>query len=54
MLTHFDQMMADWAEHGNPFYAGLHSDALSLLPYAVIIVLLYIVAREKKADRPQA
>ncbi|KKO64974.1 OPT oligopeptide transporter protein [Janthinobacterium sp. KBS0711] len=54
VLTHFDQMMADWAEHGNPFYAGLHSDALSLLPYAVIIVLLYIVAREKKADRPQA
>jgi hypothetical protein len=54
VLTHFDQMMADWAEHGNPFYAGLHSDALSLLPYAAIIVLLYIVAREKKADRPQA
>jgi putative OPT family oligopeptide transporter len=54
VLTHFDQMMADWAEHGNPFYAGLHSDALSLLPYAIIIVLLYIVAREKKADRALA
>lgn len=48
VLTHFDQMMADWAEHGNPFYAGSSSDALSLLPYAVMIVLLYVVAREKK------
>src|SRR5450830_673634 len=54
VLTHFDQMMNDWAEHGNPFYAGLHSDALSLLPYAAIIVLLYFVSREKKVDSPQA
>lgn len=54
VLTHFDQMMADWAAHGNPFYAGTSSDALSLLPYAVIIVLLYVVAREKKkADESQ-
>jgi len=48
VLTHFDQMMNNWAEHGNPFYAGLNADALSLLPYAAIIILLYVVAREKK------
>src|SRR5450830_609472 len=54
VLTHFDQMMNDWAENGNPFYAGLHSEALSLLPYAAIIVLLYVLSREKKADSPQA
>jgi hypothetical protein len=37
-----------------PAVRGPALDALSLLPYAAIIVLLYFVAREKKADGPQA
>lgn len=51
ILTNFDQAMTHWAETGNPFYAGLSADALSMLPYAVIVVLLYRVAREKSAAR---
>ena len=49
VLTNFDQAMTNWAEHGNPFFAGVSADALSMLPYALIVFLLYWVAREKKA-----
>jgi hypothetical protein len=48
VLTNFDQAMSNWAEHGNPFSAGPLADALSLLPYALLVLLLYWVAREKK------
>ncbi len=48
VLTHFDQAIDAWATQNNPFYAGVSADALSMLPYAVLIVLLYWVAREKK------
>jgi len=47
VLTNFDQTMNNWAEHGNPFFAGPQADALSLLPYALLAGLLYWVAREK-------
>jgi hypothetical protein len=40
--------MSNWAEHSNPFYQGINSDALTLLPYALIGFLLYWFAREKK------
>ncbi|NVD97561.1 OPT family oligopeptide transporter [Massilia sp. BJB1822] len=48
VLTNFDAMMGNWAEHSNPFYSGASADALSLLPYAFIMGLLLWVAREKK------
>lgn len=48
ILTNFDQAMSNWAEHSNPFYQGINSDALTLLPYALIAFLLYWFAREKK------
>jgi putative OPT family oligopeptide transporter len=49
ILTNFDQAIGEWAEKNNPFFEGASSDALSLLPYAVIVLLLYWVGREKKA-----
>jgi putative OPT family oligopeptide transporter len=48
ILTNFDAAMSNWAEHSNPFYQGVNSDALTLLPYALIAFLLYWFAREKK------
>ena len=47
VLTGFDNAMAKWAEAMNPFFAGEQADLLSILPYAGICVLLYLVAREK-------
>jgi uncharacterized oligopeptide transporter (OPT) family protein len=47
VLTDFDNMMAKWAEAANPFFAGVDADALSILPYAALILLLYWIGREK-------
>ncbi|MBW8881310.1 MAG: oligopeptide transporter, OPT family, partial [Asticcacaulis sp.] len=47
VLTDFDTAMGRWAEAANPFFAGASADALSVLPYAVIVALLYWIAREK-------
>ena len=46
VLTGFDNAMSKWAEAANPFFAGVDSDVLSLIPYAAICVLLYWVGRE--------
>jgi len=48
VMTDFDTMVTNWAEHSNPFYSGASADALSLLPYTVLMALLLWVAREKK------
>ncbi len=47
VLTDFDSAMAKWAGAYNPFFAGASANVLSMLPYAVIVGLLYWVAREK-------
>jgi ABC-type uncharacterized transport system permease subunit len=47
VMTDFDNAMNKWAETMNPFFAGANSDLLSLIPYAVICVLLYVVGRER-------
>ncbi|MBV8664945.1 MAG: oligopeptide transporter, OPT family [Burkholderiaceae bacterium] len=48
ILTNFDQAVGAWAEKSNPFFAGASADALSLLPYAVIVLLLYWVGLDQK------
>lgn len=48
ILTDFDKKLGDWASAHNPFFAGANADALSLLPYALIVIALYWIAREKK------
>ncbi|HTD03385.1 OPT family oligopeptide transporter [Undibacterium sp.] len=48
ILTHFDKTIGEWSTKYNPFFEGASSDGLSLIPYAVIILALYWVAREKK------
>ena len=50
VLTHFDDMATQWATHHNPFFEGKSADLLTMLPYAVIVVLLYWVGREKAAN----
>lgn len=47
VLTDFDAAAARWAEIYNPFFAGDSANVLSMLPYAVIVGLLFWVAREK-------
>ena len=47
----YDQL-GKWAEKNNPFYTPLNAgqispDLLSLIPFAVLLVLLYLTGREK-------
>jgi hypothetical protein len=35
-----------WSEANNPFFHGDWSDILSLLPFLVLVVILYLVGRE--------
>jgi len=46
-LDRFDAALTDWSTAHNPFFEGPHSDALSLLPFLVICVMLYFVGRDK-------
>ena len=55
VLTGFDKVIGDWATAHNPFFAGDSSDLLSLLPYAVLVILLFLSGRERRnTDLPAA
>ena len=42
-----DAALATWASAHNPFFEGPQSDALSLIPFALLCAFLYFVGREK-------
>jgi putative OPT family oligopeptide transporter len=44
-FTGFNQRMAAWGAN-NPFNAGAASDALALIPFLILVTLLYAVGRE--------
>ena len=43
----FDTWFNDWSTRSNAFFNGPYSDALSMLPFIVLVVLLYLAARGK-------
>jgi uncharacterized oligopeptide transporter (OPT) family protein len=47
LFDQLDAALATWANDHNPFYAGPNADALALIPFAVLTILLYLVGREK-------
>ncbi|GGW98631.1 OPT family oligopeptide transporter [Undibacterium macrobrachii] len=47
IMTDFDKKIGDWASSNNPFFNGPYADALSLIPFGLIALVLYIVGREK-------
>jgi putative OPT family oligopeptide transporter len=51
ILTDFDKTLNDWATAHNPFFEGASADGLSLLPYALIVLGLYWIGREKAAQK---
>ncbi|MBL9172691.1 MAG: oligopeptide transporter, OPT family [Verrucomicrobiales bacterium] len=40
-----DRAITQWAEKSNPFLAGPYANLLSLLPFAAILILLWLAAR---------
>lgn len=54
VLSDFDTVITDWSTAHNPFFEGSHADLLSLLPYALLIVVLYWAGREVVRTLPNA
>lgn len=50
LLSGFDRTVGNWAAQYNPFFAGNYADLLSLLPYGVLLVLLYRVGRRDQQN----
>jgi len=44
-LAKFNDMLDNWAK-SNPFNSGPSADLLSLIPFAVLVTLLYLTGRE--------
>ncbi len=46
VLSDFDTFITDWSTAHNPFFEGANADLLSVLPYALLVVVLYWAGRE--------
>jgi putative OPT family oligopeptide transporter len=47
VLGPVDNALNDWSTAHNPFFDGPYSDALSLIPFTLLALLLYFVGKEK-------
>jgi len=45
-LADLQESTREWAGEFNPFYSGANADILSLIPFAILALLLYLVGRE--------
>ncbi|MGD9841327.1 MAG: OPT family oligopeptide transporter [Steroidobacteraceae bacterium] len=41
-----DAKLSAWAQSSNPFYSGAHADALALIPFAILTLILLWAGRE--------
>jgi uncharacterized oligopeptide transporter (OPT) family protein len=46
VLTGTTQKVTTWAEQHNPFFQGGYADLLSLLPFGVLVLILYLTGRD--------
>jgi putative OPT family oligopeptide transporter len=46
VFTDQNQRITDWAEHKNPFYTGDPANLYALIPFLVLMVILYLTGRE--------
>ena len=47
-------LIEHWSRDNNPFFNGPWADLLSLIPFAILMILLYLVGREKLLASRQA
>ena len=45
-LINLNKSIEDWANNKNPLFGGENSNLLSMIPFLVLMVLLYLVGRE--------
>ena len=46
IMGDFTERITNWSTLNNPFFAGPRSDLLSMIPFVLLVVLLYLVSRE--------
>ncbi|HEX6901904.1 MAG TPA: oligopeptide transporter, OPT family [Thermoanaerobaculia bacterium] len=46
VLTDFNESVTQLMDRVNPFFSGPYADALALIPFAVLVVVLYLTGRE--------
>ena len=46
IMGDFTERITTWSTLNNPFFAGPRADLLSMIPFVLLIVLLYLVGRE--------
>jgi uncharacterized oligopeptide transporter (OPT) family protein len=51
VLGGFTTRVTDWSTAHNPFFGGPDADALSLIPFGLLVVLLYLVSRDRVFGR---
>ena len=42
VLERVDSLLSDWSAAHNPFFSGANSDLLSLIPFAILTLLLLV------------
>jgi len=45
-LANFNKAVEDWSTNHNPLFGGANGDLLSMIPFLVLMLLLYLVGRE--------
>jgi hypothetical protein len=45
-LANFNKSVEDWATLHNPLFGGPNSDMLSMIPFIILMLMLYLVGRE--------
>jgi len=46
VLKNTDDKLTSWALAKNPFFNGPYSDGLALIPFGILVLLLYLAGRE--------
>ena len=54
VTTGFNESVEKWMTAHNPFFEGASSDALSLLPFAGLVVLLYLAGKSGESQQKAA
>jgi uncharacterized oligopeptide transporter (OPT) family protein len=49
VLATWDHALTEWSRAHNPFFAGPHANLLSLLPFAILMAVLYATARRRSS-----
>ena len=45
-LANFNKAIEDWSTANNPLFGAARGDLLSMIPFLILMLLLYLVGRE--------